>query len=62
MFLAGNGITILQAEDKKVYVLGDNSYGQIGLGDTESTYEIKEISVGKEIENISSRSPVFTVA
>ena len=51
---AGNGITILQAEDKKVYVLGDNTYGQIGLGDIANTCEIKEINLGDEIENISS--------
>lgn len=51
---AGNGITILQAEDKKVYVLGDNTYGQIGLGDIANTCEIKEIYLGYEIENISA--------
>ena len=51
---AGLGMTILQAENKKVYVLGDNSSGQIGLGDIANTSEIKEINLGDEIENISA--------
>jgi len=51
---AGNGTTILQAEDKKIYVLGNNANGQIGLKETKATYEVEEINVGKEIENISA--------
>jgi len=50
---AGNGTTIIQSEDKKVYVIGKNSEGQIGLGDKTSTYEMTEINVGTEIESIS---------
>lgn len=52
---AGNGTTIIQSEDKKVYVVGNNGSGELGLNDTASTYEIKEIDVGTEIENISCR-------
>ena len=51
---AGNETTIIQAEDKKVYVIGNNSNGQIGLKEETNTYKITEINIGTEIENISS--------
>lgn len=51
---AGNGITIIQSEDKKVYVLGNNAEGQIGLSDKTSTSEAQEIDLGIELENISA--------
>lgn len=51
---AGNGISIIQAEDKKVYVLGNNVEGQIGASGKTSVYEAQEIDLGIEIENISA--------
>ena len=51
---AGNGTTIIQSENKEVYVIGNNNNGQIGLKETASTYKIEKMDVGTEIENISA--------
>ena len=51
---AGNGITIFKSDDKKVYVLGNNNEGQLGISNVTSTTSITEINISKSIESISA--------
>ncbi len=53
---AGNGISILKGEDGKVYVLGNNANGQIGLGGTSKVSGKTEITLSdnSKIEVISA--------
>ena len=51
---AGNQTSFLLTDDKKVYVLGNNSNGQIGLGTTKNATELTLLNLSSNIETISA--------
>ena len=51
---AGNCISILHDQDRKVYVLGNNGNGQIGLDTTAKATSITQLNLEKNIQSISA--------
>lgn len=45
----GHSHTIVLLSDKSVYAFGDNEFGQLGTGDTETTYQPKLVKVPESI-------------
>ncbi|XP_023656539.2 X-linked retinitis pigmentosa GTPase regulator isoform X2 [Paramormyrops kingsleyae] len=53
MLAAGSNTSAALTEDGRLYMWGDNSEGQIGLGDKTNTLEPQEVTVGRPVSWVS---------